>query len=274
MATVSEIRDSALKIGAWPVWAKLIAVNVAVFVCFRLVVGIAVFTSREWSPSGLMSFVTLPSDVSEWLTRPWTLFTCMFVQYDVVHLIVNMLWLSVFGYVCAMKLSSRRILAVYIVGGVSGGVAYMILGAVDPIACAGTLTGASGAVMGIVGAVLMIMPDHTVRMVIFGDVPMKWIVVAAILLLCAGALPDNYASLAAHAGGFVAGVCMGRRWSGVEKESVKSSCGTSMFVQLPDSDEDALNILLDRVRKSGYSSLSEVERDRLFMISKRLKKDN
>ena len=103
---------------------KLIYINVAVFIIIRL---LAVFlTLFNWDTLNFLSYVEVPSSLSVLLIRPWTLITYMFVHYEILHILFNMLWLYWFGVIFLQYFGEKQMGGLYILGGLAGAVFYII----------------------------------------------------------------------------------------------------------------------------------------------------
>ena len=61
-----------------------------------------------------------PADITQLGTRPWTLITSMFVHNEVMAVLPAMAWLGVFGYVLQDLTGNRKLVPIYIYGGLSG----------------------------------------------------------------------------------------------------------------------------------------------------------
>jgi len=83
---------------------KIIIVNVAVWVTLRVIAIIAMLFASPGLLGTALSLVEIPSRPVELLLHPWTLLTYMFAQFDLLHILFNMLWLYWFG-VIFMQLS-------------------------------------------------------------------------------------------------------------------------------------------------------------------------
>ncbi len=270
MATVSGIKAKALVIGAWPAWGKIVALNAAVFVIMRLSAGVSLMVSGGTS-TGIDGVLMLPSDFYRWAARPWTAVTYMFTQYEVLHLAVNMLWLYLFATVCSDRFSGRRMAVLYLCGGLAGAMAYMVFASFVPAAAGHNLTGASAAVMAVVGAALVSVPERKVTLIMFGPVRLKWIVAVSVVLLAAGDMSGSYGSLVAHAAGFVSGISIVLWWRREKR------CARNIHRSFPAADicgrtgdAEVLDAILDKVRRSGYGALTARERVRLFEVSQRI----
>lgn len=224
------------------------------------------------------AWLGVPSQAILLLQRPWTLLTYMFTHYSLWHLLVNMLWLWMFGRILEYVTSGTRVWSIYIVAGLGGALLYVVCGSLA--ATQGILCGASAAVTGIMAAAGLYAPDMPVNLMFFGRVKLKWIVVAGVVLLFIGAGGSGFF---AHFGGLAAGAAMVwmprhgmgislRRFTRWKRELADHRKGRRLRHALKKRQQDMnrLNQLLDRVRLSGFNSLSKSEREELKQLSQRL----
>jgi membrane associated rhomboid family serine protease len=179
----------------------LIAVNVAVWVLvlatgaggstllYRLAltpVG-AVFSRRD----GSLLPVTGVADGA-----PWELLTSMFTHVQVLHIATNMLVLWLLGPQLELAVGRARFLAIYLVSGFAGSAAVLWLSPVH-----GSTLGASGAIFGLLGALLVI------AVKVHGDVRgiATWIGINLVITFVFPA----YISWQGHLGGLLGGVLLG-----------------------------------------------------------------
>ena len=65
----------------------------------------------------------LPASFTGLAHRPWTLLTYMVSHYDVWHILMNMMWLYFFGAIMLQVSAARRLVMLYLAGGLAGGLA-------------------------------------------------------------------------------------------------------------------------------------------------------
>lgn len=262
--------------------AWLAVVNCAVTVVLMLVQGIGLLAghSGEWTETLLV----LPAPPSLAVRHPWTVLTYMVTQYSPLHMIFNMLWLVWFGGVLYPYVSERRMLWLYLAGGLAGAVCFEAASAVS--GKAGALCGSSAAVLGVMTAAAVRLPDRELRLWLIGAVKLKWIALVMVLLTFAGGGGGAASGgIYAHAGGVIAGACFGfwlRRRAGEPLVRVRlrprrrpTPEGAREVAQAMGGrlgDKERLDALLDKIRVSGYNSLSSAERRELDAISRRLRK--
>lgn len=287
---------------------KIIVVNIAVFVLLRLVASVMVLSGNDDSVNDMLNLVQMPSDGMLLLTRPWTLITYMFSQYEVLHLLFNMLWLYWFGIVFMFVSTPRQLLALYIYGGIGG--ALLFIGAYNLLPVfsghAGYLIGSSAGVIAIVTATAILMPDYRFNLLFLGPVSLKWVAIVTIGLDLIGVTGSNAGGHIAHLGGAVVGAWYGlamkrgsditaplnslldgivNLFKGIKMPRRKpKTTGPSRPANRPSAtggqpssrprttpqDQAVLDAILDKIKKSGYTSLTPEERRRLFDVSNRI----
>ncbi|MCM1449420.1 MAG: rhomboid family intramembrane serine protease [Clostridiales bacterium] len=199
------------------------------------------------------------------ITRPWSPFTYMFTQTDVMHCLFNMLWLYCFGRIYGQLASPRRLFLTYVAGGLAGAVLFTATSLIIP----GNffmLEGSSAAVMAIVAATAFTAPNVSLNFFLLGRVKIKWIAIATVVIFAVGLTGNNIGAHMAHLGGLAAGSLLalmarvrGRRYASISQQ------------HMSEADARAeLDRLLDKVRNSGYKSLTANERRRLIDLSNKV----
>lgn len=266
------------------VLSRLIVVNCLLFVIIGLI-----------NISGKLFFgvtdvfgewVMLSSSVGEFIVHPWTLVTYMFVQYDFLHLLFNMLWLYWFGQVFLLTLSDKHLLTLYLLGGIVGGVLFVIVSNLFSLFGGySLLLGSSASVLAIMTAATMRSPNYEFHLFLFGSVKLKWIALVSIVLMFVGFGGSNSGGEIAHLGGVLTGFIFGYMlrqghdilkpiYGMFERKTNKANriSTNSMEKTLNKRRRDVarLDELLDKIKQSGYESLTKKEKSELAELSKRL----
>lgn len=271
MASFSEMirRDSVL----W--W--LAGINAAVFVILTVV---------SYFAPDVAGYFVLPGNVGVWLARPWTALTYMVTHVDFFHLLFNMLTFLWMGTLLLTRLSQTRLLVLYIGGGLCGAFFFLALCSLlgGGFFMAPPLTGASASVLAVMTAAGCLMGNYTLHLFFLGDVKLKWIVVAMILLSLLSAGGGFTGGGVAHLGGIVFGALWSlwilkrqNREKRVKKTRLTppTAAGARRVASIMEQnrlDKIRLDELLDKIKVSGYKSLSRSERAELDEISRRISK--
>ena len=264
----------------------IVAVNVAVFLICAAAEPLLRLSGGD--PTLPERWLILPSPFAATLTRLWTWVTYMVTQTSLIHLLFNMLWLICAGGLLREMYTDRRIMLLYLAAGLSGGWFFEI-----GTPSGSWLIGSSAAVLGIITAAGVCMANRPVRLLLLGECRFKWVAFAMILLTFAGAGGSGASGAVwAHAGGVAAGLLFplsDRLVNRVEKRGVRkeerrvASPSRQRAFKSGDvrrvaeamegrlSDPARLDELLDKIRISGYASLSKAEQLELEELSRRIK---
>lgn len=271
--------------GDHPAVAALIAINVVVsLLIWAISIAGWIFS---FDTGFTVSLLSLPAGIPDLLSRPWTPLSYMVTHYSPLHLLFNMLWLYWFARLID-ALTPRRLLLLYIGGGLFGAAAFMLAGWLTGVPSGTTLCGASAAVMALMTAAAVADPNRRISLLLFGSVRLKWIAVAAILLSFLGMGGGNAGGQYAHIGGVLFGLCASplilRKSNDSSRPSRADSPRRPRTQPTPEgiasvarasegrlSDPERLDQLLDKIRLSGFESLTPAEKGELMAISSRLK---
>lgn len=224
-----------------------------------------------------------------WARQPWGTLTYMWVHSDLAHLVLNMLLLYAVGRIYERRYGGECLVVLFVLGGVAGALCYslgyQLLGAIGVHLGARVLLGCSAGVYALAFALAFVEPQRRVHLLFVGSVRLSWLVVGLFvldLILKAG----NVGGQLAHLGGALLG--LGWAWYMRERhtdltEPIRRymSRWVSERVTLdtktrakrhtsPPADQAQIDDILDKIRRSGYPSLSADERRRLFEASEHL----
>jgi membrane associated rhomboid family serine protease len=272
---------------------KLIYINIAVWIVVRLVAVFLVLGGNE--DLVYIEWLALPASIGQFLYRPWTLFTYMFLHYDLWHLLMNLLWLYSFGRIFLEYHQPRKLLGLYLFGGVAGGLFFMAAYNFFPYfqhaIAFSQLLGASAAVIAIVVATAVYVPNHIIHLILVGPVRIKWIALFSVVLYVVNLTGDNAGGNFAHLGGAFWGLLyMSLLKSGIDisasserffdrlfnwskpkrKLKVKYNSGSYReygYNRSKKDQQEEVNRILDKISTAGYDTLTAEEKEMLFRMS-------
>lgn len=264
---------------------RIIFINIGVFLLLHLLT-FAFGLMNSSSAQTVLELIELPSSPSDLLRQPWSLLTYMFAQYDIFHLLFNMLWLYWFGQIFLLTDTPKRLTALYIYGGIAGGLLFMLAYAIFPSLSnsRGMLIGSSASVIAIVTASAILHPCYKVMLFLIGEISLKWIAIVTIAFDFISIGGGNGGGHIAHIGGALMGVCFAiaqKRGFDITKHFNRAiDRAVDIFKHKPKatvknnrqkrSDTEQLDILLDKVRRSGYGSLTRTEKQQLIDLSHKI----
>lgn len=175
--------------------------------------------------------------------RPWILITHMFLHGSLAHLFFNMYVLFMFGFLLEQKIGPKRFLLIYLASGI---LAAIITSALDPIlspllagqASVGRALGASGAIMGMLGVLIFLMPN--LRLLLFFVIPTPlWLAAIAIALIDVfGLFYSSGVGNLAHLSGLVVGLAYGLYLKRIARTFTKVFTTKPSGTHLNDGDID------------------------------------
>lgn len=184
---------------------RFVMVNVAVFVIVRVLALVCLLFAVDAMPA--IELLEMPSNPVKFLHQPWSVISYMFLHYDVMHILFNMLWLYWFGAMFHQIFGTRRFVGLYFLGGIGGALLYMLAYNVLPLfsSTEGLLLGASASVLAIVAATAVRQPDYKVGLLFFGQISLKWIAIVTIFIDVISIGSSNAGGHIAHLGGALTG---------------------------------------------------------------------
>jgi membrane associated rhomboid family serine protease len=275
---------------------KLIFINTGVFLVITIASIIGFLLRNELIASKVVSILSVPASTGEFIRRPWTLVTYMFTHKELLHILFNMLWLYWFGKIFLEYLDQKKLVAVYITGGLAGAILYILSFNIFPAfrdsVSASVAIGASASVMAIVIAVAAWVPDYTIHLFLLGRVKLKYMALAMFILTSFVDFSVNSGGKIAHIGGALAGylyaVSLRRgkdpgRWVNKfldffatmfrprrkMKVTYRKPATDYDYNKVKTENQARINSILDKISKGGYDSLTREEKEILFRESQK-----
>lgn len=276
---------------------RLIFINIGIFLIIKIF-GVF-FTLFKIETFNLLQFVAVPSQPEILLRRFWTPFTYMFVHEGFWHILFNMLWLYWFGKIFLEYFNGRQLGSIYVLGGLSGALLYILAFNLIPYYLDlgnSWMIGASAAVMAIVMAAAFYRPEVQLHLFLLGRIKIIYIALF-VFVLDFISLDDlsNPGGHLAHIGGAISGYLFAVRYrkgkditNGIgkmmdhianlfKKKPKKTKMKVSHRRAESDMDynyrkhqeQEEIDNILDKLKHSGYSSLSADEKKKLFDASKK-----
>jgi len=276
---------------------KLMIVNAVVFVLHQLL--------EFWGRVPVADYLALSFGG---LARGyvWQLLTFQFLHGNTLHLLLNLVVIFFFGRALEEALGARRMLQLYLISGVVGGICqilFQVLMAVvrHPAYLEGGVVGASAGAFGLVAAFATMFPERRITLLVFFVLPvtmsarmMLWIGVA--LGVVGILIPGDGIAHAAHLGGILAGVLfiravvleqiplprirLARRSRRVPRVRVMKTQGNATGLGAGGDEEEfsddfiarEVDPILDKIHARGIQSLTERERRILEAAHSRMQK--
>jgi membrane associated rhomboid family serine protease len=282
--------------------SRLIYVNLAVFVVVNLVYAILFLFNGP--AEVLIEWLSLPADLNVLIKRPWTIITYMFLHKSFLHILFNLIILFWFGKIFLNYLSQRQLLAIYLLGGLTGGIFYIAAYNIFPVFSIdkyfAIALGASASVMAVLVAIAALVPKQEIYLMFFGRVKIVYIALFTVLIDVISIPVSNAGGHIAHLGGAVLGYLFAVNYkkgkdftigfsnfldkifrlfkkdknirvtyrSNKNKTKSKRGFESDMdYNKRKKEEQEEINRILEKVANSGYASLTPKEKETLFKMS-------
>jgi membrane associated rhomboid family serine protease len=301
--TVKEEKSSKVLLGQVNnSLVRLFAINALAFVILKFIYVIYQMSDLNLDAyfTTIFNWFSLPADINKLGTRPWTLITYMFTHQDVWAVLPAMFWLWIFGYVLQDLTGNKRLIPIYIYGGLAGAffyvLSYHVFPLLQPSIPQATLFGSNAAIMAVAVATTTVKPDYRFFPMINGGIPL-WIVTLVFIIVDVASVhvgdPGKYmAHIAGAATGFVFiyQLRKGRDWSigmnnffdwidnlfnphkikagkNSKDEFFYKVRGSHPYRRIPNVTQKRIDEILDKINLEGYHLLTDEEKDILRRAS-------
>jgi membrane associated rhomboid family serine protease len=275
---------------------QLVVVNACLFVILKFVYCIYLLNSLNPTAyqSNVLNWFVLPASLDRLSSRPWTALTYMFCDQQVLRFIGNMFWLWCFGYILQDLTGNRKLVPIYLYGGIAGAAFFVLSYAVFPRLQSqlpyAQLMGSNAAIIAIAVATTTVAPDYRIFPMINGGIPL-WILTLLFLLI-------NFSSISyGDSGGYVANLAGGgagflfiyrlrrghdgsiwinrffdwcnnlfdpdkkKKGRSPKDEFYYKVSGTQPYKKIPNVTLQRIDEILDKINQQGYRFLTDEEKE-------------
>lgn len=290
--TNNILDDLKLKYSSGNSATKLIYINVVVF--FTLLIVDFILRTVANSIINTTDLFAL-SSFDDLLTKPWQIFSYSWLHGNLFHLIMNMVLLYFVGQMFLQQFQNRNLVTFYIFGGITGGIFFLLFQNIFNYSH--LLVGASAAVYAVFFGMISYNPKMPVRLLLIPtSFPLLYVGYFFIAFDVYNIIANqNAGGSISHLGGAIFGYLYMKQFEkgndflgnfiikieGLFQKKDKSifktyknTSSTSTRTNVPKDDYDfnhqkvekqkKIDVILDKISRSGYESLSKEEKDFLF----------
>ena len=238
----------------------------------------------------------LPSDLSVFVSQPWSLISYMFLHNGLLHLFFNLIWLHFGGKLFLQYLNPKQLATTYFFGGICGGLLFIILYNYIPafklLSANALAVGSSASVYAIMIAIATYVPNYSIQIPFIGFLKLKYIAIFMITMDIISIPKENAGGHIAHLGGaifgyiFIMQIRKGKDFSVIFSNFLRKLTNTfkpksklKTVHKRPKSDyefnsakvntQKEVDKILEKIANSGYESLTKKEKSILFSASKK-----
>ncbi|MFM7671400.1 MAG: rhomboid family intramembrane serine protease [Bacteroidota bacterium] len=267
---------------------RLIAIHLIVFITLVMARTYFYFTRPDEAKAlgdftrQFFTWFGLPNTWQAWLHKPWTLLTAPFSHLSVWTTFGNMLWLWIFGYILQDLSGNRKIIPLFIYGGVFGCISFLLVpGSSD------YYFGATAGVGAIAVATTFISPYYRIFPLLSGGIPLWGLTLFYILSALSTLNSYTLAGVLPQVSGLIAGAIyylvlregidltdwMSRLFDWCndlfdpEKQTRQPQKGKLFYMsnhppykKTAHLTQERIDAILDKIGKDGMESLTEEEK--------------
>ncbi|HYC40501.1 MAG TPA: rhomboid family intramembrane serine protease [Chitinophagaceae bacterium] len=283
----------------------LIVIHLVMFVIFAFLKVVWHFrysdgaTALSQFNQEVLTWFTLPADLSELGRKPWAVLTHFFIHVSIWQVFANMLWLWCFGYIMQDLTGNRKIIPVFLYGAIAGAGAFVLAYNLIPSLSSGlphaTALGASAGIMAVAIATTTVSPGYRIFPMLAGGIPL-WVLTTIYVIIAFATIPvQDTATMASNLAGALIGFLFlfflrrGYDWSdwmseffdwvsnlfnpdrpkkgkSVREELFYKST-VSPYKKTSNITQQRIDEILDKINQKGYQQLTEEEKELLRRAS-------
>jgi membrane associated rhomboid family serine protease len=273
----------------------LVAINVMIFISLGLVQVIYYMTQSTNSAFQfeILRWFILPAKLNTLAIMPWTIFSYMFVHTGFIFTLVNMLWLWAFGSILQSISGNKKIIPIYLYGGLMGAVVFIAASYAIPQLKNeieySPMLGGNASIMAIAVATTALAPNFRLFRMLNGGIPLWILTLLYVVIDFAGS--GGTAHHLSHLGGgltgylFIVSMKKGYDWGGwmnhlyawfinlfnpdknsAPKQTVKDKIfyntgGRKPYFKKPVVTQQRIDQILDKINQKGFEHLTEEEKN-------------
>lgn len=244
--------------------------------------------------SEALQYFEMPAQLSLLAQRPWTLLTYMFSHISALNILSNMLWLWAFGFILQELTGNKKLIPIYIYGGLAGAIVFIainyIVPSLRPAISSSALLGANAATMAVAVATTTLAPDFRFFRNLNGGIPIWVLTMVYILVDFAGIATVSAAYSLSHLAGAAAGFLFifllrkdidGSVWMNgfynwfmnlfnpdkkrakvnIKERVFYNTEGKKPYKKTPNITPQRVDEILDKINQKGYHLLTEEEKN-------------
>jgi len=274
----------------------LFTINI-IFFLLLLIIKVSYFYFQK--PEGffiaeVVQYFEMPAQLTRLSERPWTILTYMFSHISVMQMLSNMLWLWAFGFILQELTGNKKLIPVYIYGGLAGGIVFIIANYLIPSlrssVSGAVLLGSNAATMAVAVATTTLAPDFRFFRNLNGGIPIWVLTLIYILIDFAGIATLGAAFSLSHLGGAAAGFLFiyllrkdidGSIWmnnfynwfmnlfnpnknrnsNNVKEKVFYNTEGRKPYKKTANITPQRIDEILDKINQKGYHLLTDEEKN-------------
>lgn len=274
----------------------LVTINIIFFVLLLVLQVIYFFFQANATlfNNQVVKYFEMPAQLVTLSERPWTVLTYMFTHTNVIQMLSNMIWLWAFGYILQALTGNRKLIPIYIYGGLAGAFVFILsnyaIPPLKPYIANSWLIGGNAGIMAIAMATTVLAPNYRFFQSLNGGIPIWILTLVYILIDFAGVAGLGAGHSLSHLAGAGAGYLFvfflrkgidGSNWmlqmydwvlnlfspgnqndsNSVRNKVFYNAEGRKPFKKNPNVTQQRVDEILDKINQKGYHFLTDEEKN-------------
>ena len=274
----------------------LITVNIIFFLLLLTLKVVYFFFQKDEAVfnTQVFQYFALPAQLTSLSEKPWTILTYMFSHIGFMQVLSNMLWLYAFGFILQELTGNKKLIPIYIYGGVAGALVFILanylIPPLRPSISSAVILGGNAATMAVAVATTTLNPDYRFFRNLNGGIPI-WVLTGIYLLIDFSGIGGLSAAFSlSHLGGAAAGFVFvlllkkdidGSVWmnnfyhwfmnlfnpdkkvaaSDVKEKVFYNTEGRRPYKRTANITPQRVDEILDKINQKGYHFLTDEEKN-------------
>lgn len=258
-----------------------------IFICTGVFILSSLLDFLFFSQSGFkfQDYFAAKANFKDFFSQPWGIITYSFFHGGLFHLVMNMIMIYFIGKLFLRYFRGENFLTFYLFGSISGAIAFMVFAPV--LNYGSVLLGASAAIYAVFFGLVSYIPKTKVQLMFINlNIPLDYIAYGLLgidlLMILSN---DNVGGHISHLGGalfgffymkqfekgndFLGGFIHSLFYKSIKTKPRKTATRDDYdFNSQKVEKQKKVDVILDKISKSGYESLSKEEKDYLFNAGK------
>jgi membrane associated rhomboid family serine protease len=274
---------------------SLFTINIIFFLILLIIKVIYFFFQQDEAlfSTQVLQYFEMPARLTRLSERPWTILTYMFSHVSVMQILSNMLWLWAFGFILQELTGNKKLIPVYIYGGLAGGLVFIVANylvpSLRPYVNSAALLGGNAATMAVAVATTTLAPNYRFFRNLNGGIPIWVLTLIYILIDFAGVASSSAAFSLSHLAGASAGFLFiyllkkdidGSTWmnnlynwfmnlfnpnkknnANIKEKVFYNTEGRKPYKKIANVTPQRVDEILDKINQKGYHLLTDEEKN-------------
>ncbi len=219
----------------------------------------------------LISILAVPAEIETLLKKPWSIFTHIFIHEDIYHLLRNLIFFLIVRNLYSKISEEFKIITIFFLSGIFSCLIFIFFYNTFPLLATridDDLIGSSSAILGLFSLYTFKYPNNQINFY-FLQINSKYLLIVIALFSLVSIPQFNTGGNISHIGG----ITFGFLYHLLNKSEIQikrsSLTNDQIFRDKKRIKEKEVDDILEKISQSGFESLTNVEKNKLFEQSKK-----